>query len=898
MSKLRRRLARGVASGPVALLAAVLLATVFLAAAAPRLIETFETRALQRTLTGAPALNRTMSATGGWVVSPGNGPRVDQLRQSLRAMGPHLPPPLASPAASRWADVATPFLPVLNAAPSATAASDQPLLEIVYREPLSRHLRVVSGRLPDRYSTSGAGRQATVTLDAAVNQATAARFSLHLGSDIQLGRVVLHVVGITRPADPATAFWSYDQTFFGPKLEGAFTEHPYWEAAALIGPGELPALQAGYSGSQLSLVLDLPLDLRFVTAAEASGLQGTLANLASSPLTVAASQGYPSGMTVAGNMTSVLGQFLTEVSAVAEVMSLIVTGLFLISLVLILLAARLVVERRDSELATLRARGASLPGIAIRILATTTPLLLIALAAGAAAAVALVPSPDTVTSWQLAGTLGIVALLGPGLLAAASQRGTGHAPGSRRADVTIPRRSRRRLVAEVSAAALTAGAVLALRTRQAGQGSGVNVLAGAGPLLVALLAALVVISCYPLPLRLVLRMTRRRRGAVVHLGLARAARSASTALLPALVLILAMAMAGFGGMVNTTVSSTRVANSWDQVGADASVSVNDIHRMTAAQVTSLSRVPGARHTVAVSDEAGSVAVGSRTASTTAVSASVSRYAALSGDTPWGSFAPSPLADRGSRIIPVLVSPDLAGLTSRTGVLTTPDDVPLRIRAVGVLTATPAVPSGSFVVVPAWAASRNEGPWPTNLMLLTGRPIDGAALRRAVARAVPFGAVRLRAEVLRTSLATIPMETVANQSVALCVGFAAVLAVAAVLAGLALAAGSRERLLVTLAAMGMRPGQSRVVAMMENIPLFVVALAGGVLAAIALPVAIGPALDLAVFTGSSAPVAVRPGLVPLLATAAGAAVLITATAVGHGAATRRNEIGRQLRTGEN
>jgi putative ABC transport system permease protein len=216
--KTLRRPSRGVTSGPVTLLAAVLLVTVFLAAAVPRLIDTFETRALQRALTATPALNRTVSATDGWVVSTGNGPRADQLRQSLMTMGSQLPRPLVSPAAARWAGVATPFVPVLHAARSAKAAGDQPLLEIVYREPLTRHLRMISGELPDRYSRSDAAGRPLLALDAAVTQATAARFSLHVGSDIQLGDIVLRVVGIARPTDPAAAFWTYDQTFFGPKL--------------------------------------------------------------------------------------------------------------------------------------------------------------------------------------------------------------------------------------------------------------------------------------------------------------------------------------------------------------------------------------------------------------------------------------------------------------------------------------------------------------------------------------------------------------------------------------------------------------------------------------------------------------------------------------------------------
>ncbi len=312
---------------------------------------------------------------------------------------------------------------------------------------------------------------------------------------------------------------------------------------------------------------------------------------------------YPAPLAVTVNPEGILAPFPAQQAAADQVLSLTITGLFLIGLVLILLAARLIVERRDDELAALRARGSSLPGLALRILADTWPLLIASLAAGIALAVAISPGGSVKASWEMTAVLGAVALAGPPLLAAARHADSATSRRAARADVTIPRRSSRRVVAEVAAVVLTVGVVAALRYRAPG-GGGVNLLTGTGQQLVALLAALLVIRCYPVPLRLAARLAARRRGAAAYLGLATAARSAPTALLPALALILAMALAGFGGMVQTTIGSARVADSWRQVGADASVTVTDIHPIPAAAARRLAQVPGTRHAVTVSAEPG------------------------------------------------------------------------------------------------------------------------------------------------------------------------------------------------------------------------------------------------------------------------------------------------------
>jgi putative ABC transport system permease protein len=117
-------------------------------------------------------------------------------------------------------------------------------------------------------------------------------------------------------------------------------------------------------------------------------------------------------------------------------------------------------------------------------------------------------------------------------------------------------------------------------------------------------------------------------------------------------------------------------------------------------------------------------------------------------------------------------------------------------------------------------------------------------------------------------------------------------------GFALSADSRKRLLVTLTTLGVRSRQAKTVAVLEALPLLVVAVAGGLLAALALPLAVGPALNLAVFIGAGGPaVTVQPDLLPLAIAAAGTAVLVIVTAIVQSAAAMRGSIGQELRKGE-
>ncbi|MYZ41268.1 ABC transporter permease, partial [Streptomyces sp. SID4917] len=98
-----------------------------------------------------------------------------------------------------------------------------------------------------------------------------------------------------------------------------------------------------------------------------------------------------------------------------------------------------------------------------------------------------------------------------------------------RDDLAAARPSRRRTVAELTLLLLAVASVAALRRRgtsNSSAGAG-DLLVSAAPVLVALIAALVLVRLYPLPLRHAARPAARLRGAVGFLALARAGRSSS-----------------------------------------------------------------------------------------------------------------------------------------------------------------------------------------------------------------------------------------------------------------------------------------------------------------------------------------------------------------------------------
>jgi len=394
----------------------------------------------------------------------------------------------------------------------------------------------------------------------------------------------------------------------------------------------------------------------------------------------------------------------------------------------------------------------------------------------------------------------------------------------------------------------------------------------AAPALVAIPVVIVVLRVYPLVLRGLLRGAVRGRSATGFLGLARAARSALTPALPAFALVLAITVAAFAGMVRDAVTRGEVSASWQAAGADVAVSDISLNGVIpAAAQRAFAAVPGVQHTAVVSEWVG---VGPGNAQVTALAVDPASYAALVASSPtWPAVDPGLLTGDG-----VLASPQaLTDFGGKKTVMLTPDDGggPVQVRVAGTLSGTPALTAGgAFVLMPESLVAHEASVLP-NVMLLNGPGIDTARLTALVNKMVPLAATTTRSELLG-SLTGAPAQRGAFLLFALALAVAAVLGLAVMLLQLALGAADREATLARLATMGLDDGQRARLVLLEVLPAVVAAAVAAIASALVLPRIVAPAINLSVFTGSSAGVPLVPDVASVALPIAGLIVVAAVT----------------------
>ena len=396
------------------------------------------------------------------------------------------------------------------------------------------------------------------------------------------------------------------------------------------------------------------------------------------------------------------------------VLLLLFVSLFVVGTAVILLAARMIVARRDGELAMLRARGGSLRQVAALMLGGAVVAAGPGVLVGAGLAIAVVPGGGASSAgWPLAGIAVLAALAGPSLIAVWRHRRP--APASNPARITSAETRRpappwRRPVAEVTAIAASVAGLVVLHDQgvpaSGGDGSpaGVDLYLTVVPVLVAIPVVVVMLRLYPLAIRGLLALSARGAGATGFVALARAARSSLTGALPAFALVLSLSLATFAGMVSQGITRGEIAASWHATGADAVIRPGLNPRpISAAAVTAIGAVPGVRHAAAVWTTNWFTPSGQPV---TVAAVDPAGYAAVVADTPFPAFPAARIGSAPLRslrpIVPVLASPSAAAVLGTKAVqLSTPSGMgPLRVRVAGILSDTPAQPGGgAFVVMP-------------------------------------------------------------------------------------------------------------------------------------------------------------------------------------------------------
>jgi putative ABC transport system permease protein len=899
----------GTAFGSALALALLTCGCVFAALAGPALSLHTRTQALHQTLAGFPNTTKTvqvgaslaqvtsaLQVTGNSQPNPVLGENA--LSQSTRDIARGLaatPLPLAG---GDWAGLSVNPLGITAGAARSAYAEAPPKMEVVYRDPFTRYAQLVAGS----YS-SGQAPAGTVAVAATVP--TAARFGLHPGSRLTLttksGPVTLFVTAIVRVRDGGSAFWEQDTTIVQPSLEQlTLTSLAYWIGGVIADPDQLAALQNAFGGPGLEIQWEFPLDVANVNADQAQGLYQALNRATTTSPTLTALAPAAGELTVTSPLTQDLALFLGTQAAVKTVLLILFVSLIVVGAAVILLAARMIVARREGELTMLRARGGSLwqvAGLMLRgAMVAAGPGILV----GAALAVAVIPGAS-LAGWPLAAIAIAAALGGPPLIAVWRHRKP--APASNPARITSaetrrPSRPWRRPVAEVTAVAASVAGLIVLRNQGVPAGS-TDLYLTITPVLVAIPVVVIMLRLYPLAIRGLLALSARGAGATGFVALSRAARSSLTGALPAFALVLALSLATFAGMVNQGISRGEITASWHTTGADVLIQPSiEGATIPPDAVTAIGAVPGVRHATQAWVTNWFTVFGQPV---TVIAVDPASYAAVVADTPFSAFPAGKIGKAAPRTVlpfgatvPVLASPSaLAVLDKGKGQLSTLSAMgPITVRVAGILDDTPALPAGGvFVVMPLLSLPGPAGAAAPNMLLATGSAINQARLTAVADRVIPDNILAFRTSVLN-ALAGSPLQHGAGIIITLIIVSAAALGLFIVILGLALGSTERGLTLARLTVMGHERTTGLVMA--EAMPAVITAVVAGAACAVALPRVIGTAIDLSAFTGSGAPVQLQPDALALGLPAAIIVLLALGALAVEARALRRRDISGLLR----
>ncbi|MER7106205.1 FtsX-like permease family protein [Streptomyces sp. NPDC000229] len=881
--------------------------TAFLAAAFPRAVDAYETDGLRhRIATAAPrdtVVELTVPAdrdTEDTDVGP------EPLRSLHRAVVGALPEPVRADAGqSSYGMRTTKPLPATG---KGLPAPDglPPEFTLATPSDLDRHASVRAGRLP-----AGPAKATDGEVEAAVTAETAGKLALKVGSVVHLprdgrGPLAVRITGVLQPRSPEGAYWSVEPLLRTPVLTARnSTGAPrfFWDAALLLPPGAAPVLLG--TGAEPQAFWRIAPAATHLTTRDVPALTGAVASLAGGPGLLALRETVGGSATVDTRLGELLADHDAMRNAIAPVVAVAAYGIGAVAVVVVAMAGGLAAVRRRDELALLRSRGGSLRGIGGRLLAETAVVAVPAAALGLLLAVWLVGSGPVGYACVGAGAVALVACAVLPLRAVYPLRRPGARGG--REDLVDTRPSRRRTVAELTLLVLAVGAVAALRRR--GVSDQGDALAGSAPVLVGLVAALVLVRLYPLPLRWLARPARRLRGVVGPLSLARAGRSPAAGTLSLLALLVALTTAAFGGSVLAGVAVAREDASVLATGADARVAgTAEAVPLPNGLVRAVRGVGGVRDAVPVQLEYG-VPLAERpgvpgSMSVTLIGVAPQAYTELARRTGLGAFPAGELADTGPSdggrvpLLPAIVSPSVAELIGSEQRLIQSHAGDFRLRVAGVRERTPAVPGADFIVVNAAHLT-----YRADTVLLVSGSFDGGELRSAVRSVADGFSVLLRSQA-RAAFVASPMQSGAERLYAAAVAAGAGYAVLALSLSLLHSAPERAALLARLRAMGLSRRQGRRLLGLEALPQALLAAVGGTFAGWAAITLLSPGVDLARLAPAAAPGLATLDGAPLRADpwslvlpSAGVVVLAATVAVAQAWwVTRRGSIG-ELRAGD-
>ncbi|NEA95947.1 ABC transporter permease, partial [Actinospica acidiphila] len=382
------------APGAAAALALLVAVTAFLAAALPAALDRYDEDGMRRALEAAgPARTSVQIQTSDADMYLSDGPWEDRLSRE-RVEGPFAKllalPGRALPLDEDQSSAGVRTTRAMKAPDPYLSQPDgvAPVFHLVAQGGVAEHSRLTRGRLPKAPEDPGPGAD---SLEAAVTTETAEKLNIRVGSVVHFPRaegdpLAVRVTGLVAPREPDGAYWSTLPGLAEPDL--MVTQGPvpsqYWAGALLVAPDADPALLA--TPGAPARYWTLAPDPSALHGRDLEALTSAVASLEGGPLLERITATVSPHLHVSTDLDDVLGGYAGLWSAIGPLVAVAAFGTGTVAAVVLCMAGGLAAGRRRAELALLRARGASLRGLAGRLLAETVVVAVPAAALGLLAA--------------------------------------------------------------------------------------------------------------------------------------------------------------------------------------------------------------------------------------------------------------------------------------------------------------------------------------------------------------------------------------------------------------------------------------------------------------------------------------------------------------------------------
>lgn len=751
-----------------------------------------------------------------------------------------------------------------------TLSSDNPTLEspatrevtMAFAPGVEGEIEIVEGRLPEAAGAylpgAGPGLPRGAPADASGNSVevvlstdTATELEWAPGEVRTIGApdfpVELALVGLFEPVDADAPYWEHVPSSLTPKVIDDGNTARVVTGTAFAHPASV--VSWGIPG-QYTTTVWYPTAVDAIDSGNADSTVTALNRLTAVAHPVGSSAGGLGILSlkfdadIAAEITLALAQ---EASTTA-VIAMLVAGPVGVAAAVLILGCRLVIERRRPSLRLLSARGTSLRQL--RGLLAIEGVLVGAIPAVVGAVAAIV-----VGAAVFAAAPGVAALVPAILIGVAPIAILVALAGSateRQARTDLGRRgSRLRLIVEGVVAGLAVLALVLLFVR--GYSAGADLLLAATPLLLALVACLLTLRLYPLPLRAIFSRARASAGVDAFLGAARALREPSIGLTPVLALVVGVSVAVSSGILLSAVQTGVSDASRAQIGADVRITGATFTR---DQLERVGEVDGVAAATGISGaEPAILDVDGVKRGTSVFVVDAADLRAVQGEGP-GMLPPGVSLEPSAGVMPVAVSGYTADLVDGS------DEVSIEGVDAGILGVTRGpVPIGArenWVTLDASYAEEVLGNDPSDRTLLL-RLEDGTGPADVAddLRVVLGPDVRIDdAAGIAARIESGPAVQGVRWALLAATAIAALLSALAIVMTLTLAAGPRARVLALLRTLGAPARSSTTLALWEVGPPAGAAVIAGTVFGALVPLVVLAAVDLRPFTGSS----IAPGYV--------------------------------------